>query len=535
MKNLSFLLLLGLIIMACNNTTPEVENIKTPERPENYYTEPHRPQFHFTPEKKWMNDPNGMVYYQGEYHLFYQYYPDSTIWGPMHWGHAISEDLVKWKHLPIGLYPDSMGYIFSGSAVVDWNNTSGFGEGEKPPLVAVYTLGVEDHKKIPQRQGVAWSNDNGRTWEKYKDNPVIDENLRAFRDPKIFWHDPSRQWIMAVVASNSNEDIIPDHVRFYASANLKDWKFLSDFGYTYGKQGGKWECPDLFPMRINGNGEKKWVLLVSIDPGSPNGGSGTQYFVGDFDGKNFTLDPAFLKDVENGQAVWLDWGRDNYAGVTWADIPEADGRRLFMGWMSNWQYAQVVPTGVWRSAMTLPRVLRLGQTAQGLRLFSRPLEELEELRGLTFSLSEEKVEGDLDLTDKLGFPPSSMEILMDIEVSDDANFGIELSNAKGETYQVGFDAANQQFYSDRTNAGPAGFSDQFASEIHTAPRINPGATLRLHVFFDVASCELFADWGATTMTDTFFPGEDFNQIKLYAKNGSVKINAGRFFQMERIW
>lgn len=498
-----------------------------------YYTEPHRPQFHFTPEKMWMNDPNGMVFYNGEYHLFYQHYPNASVWGPMHWGHAVSRDLVHWEHLPIALYPDSLGMIFSGSAVVDWNNTSGFGENGKPPLVAIFTQHLMEGEKAGrtdfQYQSIAYSNDRGRTWTKYNGNPVVPntQKIRDFRDPKVIWDDESKQWVMVFAAH--------DHVMFWGSPDLKNWRHLSNFGKEYGTHGGVWECPDIFPMTVEGTGEKKWVLLQSINPGSANGGSGTQYFVGNFNGENFTLDPSFAPNVTDGKAVWLDWGRDNYAGVTWSDVPEEDGRRIFIGWMSNWDYATVVPTDVWRSATTLPRSLVLKKTATGYRVFSQPVKELEALRGESHSIKNETIKGESDLTEILGFSPSKMEAILEIELPEGAtpDFGIVLSNSKDMEYRIGFNAAKNEFYSDRTRAGNHRFSDRFAVKRHIAPRFSAEKTIRLHLFFDVASCELFADDGEVVMTEIFFPSEDFNRLSLFSKAGEVKVRNAQFYCMKR--
>lgn len=496
------------------------------------HSEPHRPKFHFTSPANWMNDPNGMVFYEGEYHLFYQYYPGGTVWGPMHWGHAVSRDLVRWEHLPIALYPDTLGLIFSGSAVVDWNNTSGFSNNGKPPLVAIFTQHLMEGEKAGrndfQVQSIAYSNDRGRTWTKYKGNPVIPNTnkIRDFRDPKVLWHDASKQWVMVFAAQ--------DYVMFWGSPDLKHWTHLSDFGKVWGAHGGVWECPDLFPLTVEGTGEEKWVLLQSLNPGSANGGSGTQYFVGNFDGKNFTLDPGFAKSVEKPNAVWLDWGRDNYAGVTWSDIPKKDGRRLFVGWMSNWDYATVVPTQTWRSAMTIPRQLTLKQTPSGLRLFSHPAQELQTLRGTSYSLENKMLTTGIDLTDQLKFAPAAMEVLLEIDLSEGAktDICIILSNINGEEYRIGFDAAKNEFYSDRTKAGNADFSKVFAVKRHTAPRLATSPVLRLQILFDVASCELFADGGQVTMTDIFFPSTDFSRIKLLVSGGKVKIKEGRFFQLQ---
>ncbi len=500
---------------------------------EGYYSEPHRPQFHFSPQEKWMNDPNGMVYYAGEYHLFYQYYPDSTVWGPMHWGHAVSKDMVHWEHLPIALYPDSLGWIFSGSAVVDWKNTSGLGQDDQPPLIAIFT-----HHNAPleragrqdfQYQSIAYSNDRGRTWAMYAGNPVVpNPGIRDFRDPKVIWHEGTQQWIMVFAAMNQ--------VKLYGSPDLINWTHLSDFGREYGSHGGVWECPDLFPLDAD-DGTQKWALLLSINPGGPNGGSATQYFVGDFDGKTFTLDPAFAEDVQEEKAVWLDWGRDNYAGVTWSDVPAEDGRRLFIGWMSNWDYGQAVPTHPWRSAMTLPRTLALKKTEAGYRLFSQPVNELEELRSQKSILAENTYAGTLDLTEKIGFSPRLAEMVLEFELlaGAPAAFGVELSNSLGERYRVGYDEAENRFFSDRTQAGDSSFSEKFAPSVHYASRLLTGDTVRLHLFFDSSSAELFADGGSVALTDVFFPSEDFSVVKLFAEGGRAKLIGGEAYRLKGIW
>ncbi len=497
------------------------------------YDEPHRPQFHFTPKRNWMNDPNGMVFFEGEYHLFYQHHPASNVWGPMHWGHAVSTDLVHWEHLPIALWPDSLGLIFSGSAVVDWNNTSGFGRNGQPPLVAIFTHHLMEGEKAGrtdfQYQSIAYSTDKGRTWTKYEGNPVIPntQKIRDFRDPKVIWDEDSEQWVMVFAAH--------DHVMLWGSPDLLHWTHLSDFGKEFGTHGGVWECPDLFPMTVDGTGEKRWVLLQSLNPGAANGGSGTQYFVGNFDGKNFTLDPGFAPSVTGGKAVWLDHGRDNYAGVTWSDVPKSDGRRLFIGWMSNWDYATLVPTEAWRSATTLPRQLVLNNTTGGFRLFSQPVKELGALRGKSYAVENQSLTVEMDLTDQLGFSPALMEMELEIEIPEGAkpDFGVALSNAEGGEYRVGFDAVKNEFYSDRTKAGAAGFSDKFATKRHTAPRVSNSKTVRLSLFFDVASCELFADGGEVVMTDIYFPTEDFGKVKLYCVGGAVKVTGLRVWQVKK--
>ena len=484
--------------------------------------EPYRPIYHFTPPEQWMNDPNGMVYHEGEYHLFYQHYPDSNVWGPMHWGHAVSEDLVHWERLPIALYPDSLGYIFSGSAVMDVNNTSGLGTDDAPAMVAIYTY--HDAEKAEtgaidyQTQGIAFSTDQGRSWTKYDQNPVIpNPGIEDFRDPKVFWHAPDEKWIMTLA--------VDDHVSFYSSPDLTSWTKESDFGKEWGSHAGVWECPDLFPMSVDG--EEKWVLLLSINPGGPNEGSATQYFVGDFDGKTFTLDESFQEDVRNENGVWLDYGPDNYAGVTWANVPDDDGRRLFMGWMSNWNYGQEVPTEAWRSAMTVPRTLDLISLPAGLRVVSKPVEELQALQQSTQSLEAATVQDSLTIMSVPEGEPATLEleVAFDRAAAQARDWGVALSNDQGDHLRIGYNSEEEQYYIDRGNSGKTNFSEEFTAEA-VAPRIADSDTVRMHLLVDVTSVELFADEGKTVMTAIFFPNEGYNKVSLYTEGGSVPLVEG---------
>lgn len=480
--------------------------------------EPHRPLYHFTPPTQWMNDPNGMVYYKGEYHLFYQYYPDSTIWGPMHWGHAVSKNLIHWQHLPIALYPDSLGYIFSGSAVVDVNNTSGLGKkGGEAPLVAIFTYhdmaGEKANRTDFQTQGIAYSLDKGRTWTKYSGNPVIkNTGIKDFRDPKVFWHTASKYWIMILA--------VADHVEFYASKNLKQWDKVGEFGKNEGAHAGVWECPDLFPMKVVGENNSKWVLTVSINPGAPNGGSGTQYFVGHFDGKNFK------NDNTPDKTLWLDYGKDNYAGVTWSG--NTDGRRLSIGWMSNWQYAQIVPTTAWRSANTIPRELSLHRTAEGLRVFQKPVKEFSILRGQSVNYPTMKIK-DSKILDKKS-TAKEIELSIDLSKTTATDWGLILSNNKNEKLIIGYDIPTKRFYIDRTESGKIDFSKDFAVKQY-APRLSQSPILKIKVLVDVASVEVFADNGSTTLTSIFFPNEDFKTTEFFSKNGHTYLDKATVWQL----
>ncbi len=500
------------------------------------YREAHRPQFHFSPDSMWMNDPNGMVFYDGEYHLFYQHYPDSTVWGPMHWGHAVSTDLVHWEHLPIALYPDSLGYIFSGSAVVDWKNTSGLGREGQPPLIAIFTHhdpeGEKAGKTDFQYQSIAYSLDKGRTWTKYEGNPVLpNPGIKDFRDPKVFWHRESGRWVMIFAAG--------DHVQLYHSPDLINWAYASEFGKGTGGQGGVWECPDLFPLPLEGSADTMWVLLLSINPGGPNGGSATQYFLGDFDGTAFRMDPAFAEkvaaDTASGNPFWVDYGRDNYAGVTWSDIPETDGRRIFMGWMSNWDYANVVPTQRWRSAMTVPRKLLLKNTPAGPRLFSRPVEELEQLHTETVDIPAREVVQTMDLSELLQSPSALLDLSLSLSWEPGQQpdeIALVMENNRGE--QLRFGLNGEEYFTDRTAAGKKDFEPGFASR-QTAQRWSTFNGLQIRALLDVASVEFFADEGGVAMTDIFFPSEDFTRLKLELSGGKVQVEGGRLFALQSIW
>jgi fructan beta-fructosidase len=481
------------------------------------FHEQDRPQYHFSPPESWMNDPNGLVYYNGEYHLFYQYYPDSTVWGPMHWGHSISKDLIHWEHLPVALFPDTLGYIFSGSAVIDWKNSAGMQSGKSPAMIAIFTQHSDEKLKMGrndyQVQSMAYSNDKGRTFTKYALNPVIkNPGETDFRDPKVRWDEGFQKWIMVFAAGQK--------IKFYSSANLLNWEYMSEFGIGKGAHGGVWECPDLFPLKIMN--EEKWVLLVSINPGGPNGGSSTQYFIGSFDGTKFT------EDNPDSTTLWLDYGPDNYAGVTWSDIPPTDGRRIFIGWMSNWNYAQSVPTVKWRSSMTIPRELNLKNTNAGIRLVSTPVSELNNLR-------KDKSKPDLlhDLLLKIS-GLNELIIKVDLSKSSSDSFGLIFSNSKNESLIAGYDKQNDQFYIDRTGSGNNSFSKQFSGK-HFAPRILRDNILEMRLFLDCTSLEMFADGGTVLMTGTFFPDENMNQVSFFQKNGITDIIDCELYNLSSIW
>lgn len=481
--------------------------------------EKHRPQFHFSPPANWMNDPNGMVYHNGEYHLFYQYYPDSTVWGPMHWGHAVSKNMIDWQHLPVALYPDSLGYIFSGSAVVDSKNTSGLGSSTVPPLVAIYTYHQAEKEKAGstnyQYQGIASSTDDGRTWTKYSQNPVLpNQGIKDFRDPKVFWHNASSKWVMALAVS--------DHIEFWESSDLKSWNKLSDFGTDFGAHGGVWECPDLFEVGVEGTGSSKWVLFVSINPGGPNGGSATQYFTGSFDGKTFSA------EQDKGLIRWVDYGPDNYAGVTWNNAP--DNRKIFFGWMSNWAYGQVVPTQLWRSANTLPRDLSLVKVNGMPYLKSTFSKEITALHSSNGSIPDQEIPDSIRIAAEVLPDASQAMVAATLEAKD---FAWVLSNKLGQQVRIGFDASKNQFYIDRSQSGDLSFSESFGN-IATAPRVVGEKTIRMTMVMDVSSVEVLFDNGVTVMTAIYFPDEPLTNLSITAESG-VKIKDVELHKMRSIW
>ncbi|MBT1063144.1 glycoside hydrolase family 32 protein [Bowmanella sp. Y26] len=487
------------------------------------YQEPYRPQWHFSPPSGWMNDPNGLVYHQGEYHLFYQYYPDATRWGPMHWGHAVSRDLVHWQHLPIALAPDEKGYIFSGSIVADTLNTSGLGKDGVIPLVALFTYhdpkAAAQNTRNHESQGLAFSLDNGRSWQKYANNPVIPNpgETQDFRDPKVFWHAPSQHWVMALS--------VTDHVQFWRSKNLIDWQYQSSFGKGLGAQGGVWECPDLLPFTLPGSDQTHWALLLNLNPGGPQGGSGIQYFIGDFDGKTFSLDPDFANTLQSQEAVWLDHGADNYAGVTWSGVE--DGRTLFIGWMSNWLYGQQLPTHPWRSSMTMPRTLDMVSTAQGLRLKSRPVAELESLRQ-PLSLTEHREANRLTMQSQTDIMQS--EWWFEFRLPEQESI-LELifSNELGEKLVLGVDKG--QFYIDRSQAGRADFSEVFASR-HRAPLTISDNALSIRLFLDHSAVEVFVNDGQLSMTERFFPTRPYTSLSI---SGRAELKQKQSYKLASIW
>ena len=426
-----------------------------------------RPAYHHTPQYGWMNDPNGMFYKDGEWHLYYQYNPYGSLWENMTWGHSVSKDLVHWEALPLAIEADAIGTIFSGSCVVDKDNTAGFG---KNTVIAFYTSAGE-----AQTQSMAYSTDGGRTFNKYEKNPVVTFNAPDFRDPKVFWYEATHRWIMMLA--------VGQEMQIWSSANLKDWQKESSFGSEYGNHGGVWECPDMLKI------EDKWVLICNINPGGPFGGSATQYFIGDFDGKKFTCEsmPKVTK--------WLDYGKDHYATVSFSNAPE--GRTVVMAWMSNWQYANQVPTRQFRSANSIARDLGLFKDGEETYVSVIPSKENLAMRG-----------------NKVKNPTATCEIVVDVKGS----MELTLSNAKGEQVVMNYDSQKQTFAMDRTKSGDMSFSEAFPI-VTVAP--THGNMKQLRLFIDNSSIEAFAGDGKMAMTNLVFPSEPYNIIKV--KGGKATI------------
>lgn len=473
------------------------------------YNEQYRPQIHFSPRGNWMNDPNGMVYKNGVYHLYFQYYPQGTVWGPMHWGHATSADMINWKEQDVAIYPDSLGYIFSGSAVFDEKNTSGFGKNGKAPLVAVFTqhdvVGEKRGTDTFQTQSIAYSLDDGITWIKYKGNPVLrNPHIKDFRDPKVMWHKELNKWIMTLATR--------DRITFYSSPNLINWTKESEFGEKIGEHGGVWECPDL--ISFYENGKQVWVLIVNLNPGGPNGGSATQYFVGDFNGKTFVPFDTFTR--------WVDYGPDEYAGVTWSNT---GSRNVFLGWMNNWAYAEKVPTGIWRGANTIPRDLKLRKVNGKYFLASLPVKELAKNIITQKSFNSKEI---LNHSTSIKSPCVLRFNLKRLE-----SYECIFFNANGEQLKAGFNKSENQFYIDRSKAGEKSFSNAFKDKSF-APRISKSSSSEIVIVIDNASIEFFADNGLTVLTSVYFVKQPFDKFELKS-NRNIQVSSISYEGLKSIW
>ena len=490
-------------------------SLRAVAQPEPSYAERHRPQYHFTPAVNWMNDPNGLVWFDGEYHLFYQYNPFGTRWGHMSWGHAVSPDMLHWEHLPVAIPETDSVMAFSGSAVVDWNNTSGFGSEDAPPLVAIYTGHYRERRL--QAQYIAWSVDRGRTWTPYEGNPVLDLGLTDFRDPKVFWHAPEEKWVMVVALS------VDRKVHLYSSKDLKSWTFMSEFGPA-GNVTGIWECPDLFELPIeNRPGETRWVLDVDNGGGTVASGSAGQYL----DGTTF--------EAEHEDTRWVDYAKDFYAAISWSDVPQEDGRRLWVGWLNNWLYGADIPTAPWRSAQSVPRALSLRADALGdLWLVQRPVEELKTLRRTHRRLDARAIaEGTHDLSGE-GIAGAAIELVVELEVGDATEVGLKVRQGEGEETVIGYDALRKEVFVNRYGSGEKAFHPTFA-DLFEASMNAPEGRLKLHVFVDWSSVEVFADDGAIVFSSQIFPSPDSDGVSVYAEGGTARLASLDMWTLDSVW
>lgn len=472
--------------------------------------ETYRPVYHHTPVYGWMNDPNGMFYKDGVYHLYFQYNPYGSMWANMTWGHSTSTDLTHWTYEGTAIVPDAWGAIFSGSCVVDKDNTAGFGKGA---VVAFYTSAKSTPWGDVQSQSMAYSLDNGKTFIKYEHNPILTSTERDFRDPKVFWYAPGKHWVMMLA--------VGQEMQIYSSGNLKEWKKESSFGAMQGAHGGVWECPDLVEVAVEGSKEKKWVLICNLNPGGPFGGSAAQYFVGSFDGKKFVNESPT-------QTKWLDWGKDNYATVTWSNAPA--GRCIALGWMSNWQYANNVPTTQYRSANTLARDLTLYRAGGELYLKSKPSPEIKKARAEEKKISTFEVKGNYEVASLLADNKGAYEIEMTIENKGTSKIDFSLMNEKGEKVAMYYDVVRKQFVMDRSASGIVGFSRDFPA-VTVAPVRNTDQ-IHLRLFIDSSSVEAFGEDGEYVMTNLVFPAEPYNRMVFSSDKGSYIVKSMNVYRLQ---
>ncbi|UHG92783.1 glycoside hydrolase family 32 protein [Spirosoma oryzicola] len=485
------------------------------------YKQPYRPQYHFSSRTNWINDPNGLVYYDGEYHLFYQHNPFGNQWGHMTWGHAISRDLVHWQELPPAIPEEGATMIYSGSCVIDKTNTSGFGQDGRVPMVAIYTGARQDN----QSQHIAYSLDKGRTWIKYTRNPIIDLKRKDFRDPKVFWHEPSQHWVMIVLLPTDKKAL------FYKSSNLKEWTKAGEFTAN-DSPASIWECPDLVEVPVDGTMERKWVLMLSMGNNGPAGGSGMQYYVGQFNGS------TFINESKPGELRYVDWGKDYYAAITFNNLPRRGNRgAISIGWMNNLQYANDVPTTPFRGAMTLPRELRLVKVPAPVNRYElrqQPIQELKPLLGPTFQWTGTDV---AQLNQSLASNSLSSDtywLQLELEAAK-TGVGVrvkkeEAAQGKGEETVIGYDPASQQLYVDRSRSGHVGFKKEFPGRF-TAPLKPQNGRISLQIWVDRSSIEVFGNNGEVTLTNQIFPKSDSRGIEFFGEGlRSVLIRS-----VEPIW
>ena len=488
------------------------------------YQERYRPQVHFSPREHWTNDPNGLVYFHGEYHLFFQYNPYGDQWGHMSWGHAVSPDLLHWRELPVAIPEMGNEMVFTGSVVVDSKNTSGFCTARNPCLVAIYTGHRISGDEVRQTQNLAYSLDDGRTWTRYAQNPVLDLHMADFRDPSVSWDEEQYRWVMAVSLPKQHK------VRFYSSPDLKNWSQLSDFGPA-GDVDGDWECPDLLHLPPEHGSGDAWVLKVGLNPGAPQGGSGEQYFLGNFDGKSFTVFALSTYAMSRRQAVpygigshgWTNYGKDDYCAISFNGLPPHE-KPVLIGWMNNWQYASELPTSPWRGQMSIPRRLSLHKDHAGLALKQEPI--TAPLRAEHRSIRQTK---DTEISHAEETP---FELELHFEHSSEPVFGIRLYTDDQHWTEIGFDRARQEFYTDRTKSGIA-ITPAFPTKT-TAP-LAENRPYDLKLIVDRSSIEAYAQDGTIAMTNLIFPTSSNSRVVLFSTSGKPVAVTGDLWKLRSIW
>ena len=507
------------------------EEIKLSDTFDTTNTDKFRPVYHHTPLYGWMNDANGLVYKDGEYHLYYQHNPYGSKWGNMHWGHSVSKDLMHWEHLAPAIARDTLGHIFSGSSIVDQENVAGYGAGS---ILAYYTSASDKNGQI---QCLAYSKDNGRTFTKYEKNPVLrpSDGLKDFRDPKVFWYAPESKWVMIVSADKE--------MRFYDSHNLKDWNYLSSFGEGYGVQPCQFECPDMVELPVDGDiNYKKWALIVNVNPGCYFGGSATQYFIGDFDGTKF------ICDNQPNVTKWLDWGKDHYATVCFSNTGD---RVVAVPWMSNWQYCNIVPTRQFRSANALPRELGLYTQDNDIYLSAAPVAETKNLRKESKDVPSFTVDKNYHIESLLTANEGAYELSLNIKAGKAEIMGFSLFNDKGEKVDIYLNLPEKKLVMDRTKSGIVDFgknSSPHEIEVHdrrkttsinyiddfalaTWAPIQKENEYKLDVFVDKCSVEIFLDGGKIAMTNLIFPTEPYNRMCFYSKGGTFAVDSFSVYRL----
>ncbi len=478
-----------------------------------HYDEPFRPQVHFSPQRNWMNDPNGLVYFHGEYHLFFQYNPFGDAWGHMSWGHAASRDLLHWRQLPLAIPEENGVMIFTGSVVIDPNDRSGLCEAAKECMVAIYSGDGDTPEGHRQTQNLAYSLDEGRTWTKYRKNPVLDLHRADFRDPSVSWDDARHRWIMAVSLPREHR------VSFYYSGDLKQWVHASDFGPA-GDTNGEWECPDLLRVPSQGNQKSLWALKVGLNPGAPQGGSGEQYFLGEFDGSTFHV------SEQSGAHGWTNYGKDDYCAISFNGIP-GGVRPVLLGWMNNWEYAQKLPTSPWRGQMSVARRLSFVRDGAGLALAQEPV--IAPLRKTAVTIRRSTVEGEEQAMVILS-PPYELDF--DEPSRSAKNYGVRIYSDGLNWTEIGFDLVRNVFYVDRTKSGDtsiAGFG------VRTDAFLTRGRANNAKMIVDRSSVEAYVQGGTIAMTDLIYPTGDKDRIVFFSSDpGDGKTHA-RLWKLSSIW